>query len=94
MSRSFWSDLQLSVLLIGRYMKQSSANRRIGEEMDFVISLMKVRNSKGPITLPWGTPDMTSYHSEALPSTTTRCDLLVKEIFKPLQKMAMNSVMM
>ena len=38
-------------------------------------SLMNIRKSKGPNTLPWGTPDRTAAHSEASPLRTTRCCL-------------------
>ncbi len=36
---------------------------------------MNKRNSSGPRTVPWGTPDSTSAHDDASPSTTTCCDL-------------------
>ena len=39
------------------------------------ISLMKMRNSRGPSTLPCGTPDKTSIQDENDPFSTTRCTL-------------------
>ena len=67
------------MMLTGRYINKSLAKRRIDEEMESDISFMKVRNSKGPSTVPCGTPDKTSDQSEASPSTTTRWDLLVRK---------------
>ena len=40
------------------------------------ISLMYKRKRVGPITEPWGTPDVTSLHDDRDPSTTTACFLL------------------
>ena len=45
-------------------MIQSSAKRRRLEDMPVGKSLMYIRNSKGPRTLPSGTPDVTSQREE------------------------------
>ena len=44
-------------------------------------SLMKIENSTGPRTLPWGTPDKTCCQDENLPLTLTLCDLPVSQAF-------------
>ena len=72
-SRSFcictWSWIDLIV----RYIKQSSANKRtcVPGSTTCVRSFMNNKNKRGPITVPWGTPDFTSAESDVLPSTTT-----------------------
>jgi hypothetical protein len=40
---------------------------------------MKVKNSNGPITVPCGTPDITSAQEDVTPSNTTFCVLLLKK---------------
>ena len=57
------------LVLMTRYNKQSSANKRA---LDFIISgrsLMKNRNSSGPKTVPWGTSESTEL--EWVPSRST-----------------------
>ena len=43
------------------------------------MSFMNDKNSKGPRTVPWGTPDITGAHLDVEPSTTTRCDRFVRK---------------
>ena len=61
---SMWHSARV---LTSRYRRQSSANRRIDEDVSEAMSLMKMRKSKGP----WGTPDITGASLEVNPSTTT-----------------------
>ena len=43
-------------------------------------SLMYIRNSMGPRTVPWGTPERTGWEEGCVPSETTLCDLTCKKI--------------
>ena len=71
LSRSCCSMWQSACILTSRHRRQSSANRRIDEDVSAVMSLMKMRKSRGPSTVPWGTPDITGASLEVNPSTTT-----------------------
>ena len=42
-------------------------------------SFIKTRNNKAAITVPCGSPDMTSVNLDLTPSTTRHCFLLVKK---------------
>ena len=50
---------------------QLSANKRISEEILFAMSLTYRRNSRGPSTVPWGTPDSIGIHDDCVPFSTT-----------------------
>jgi len=68
-----WSDV------IFLYRMQSSAKRRISDVMLSETSLMYRRKSKGPRTVPCGTPDVTGSQVDWDPFTTTRCLRLDKK---------------
>ena len=72
-SRSFCICTWSCVDLIVRYIKQSSANKRtcVPGSITLGRSFMNNKNKRGPIPVPWGTPDFTSAESDVLPSTTT-----------------------
>ena len=36
---------------------------------------MYIKNSMGPRTVPWGTPERTGWEEDCVPSETTLCDL-------------------
>ena len=59
----------------------SSANNLISEERDSVMSLMYIGNSKGPSTVPWGTPESTDAGSDIVPFTATDWVLLYRNAF-------------
>ena len=69
--RSCWSCLASARELTFRYSRQSSANNLTSDCVYSGKSLMKVRKSNGPITVPWGTPEMTSALVEDCPSRVT-----------------------
>ena len=71
--RSFCNRIWSSIDLIGLYTKKSSANRRIVVPALRLlgISLMKRRKSRGPSTVPCGTPESTLSSFENTPSTMT-----------------------
>ena len=60
---SYWKS---GVPLIGVNMTQSSANSLTVELMLFGKSLICIRKSIGPGTVPWDTPDLTWMHSDSL----------------------------
>ena len=55
------------------YKLVSSAKRRIDAPVSLTISLMNIRNNKGPRMDPWGTPAPMKPQSELWPLITTRC---------------------
>ena len=57
--------------LIILYERQSSANTCKGDLMLVVISFMYNRNIRGPRTVPWGTPDVTTAELDVIPSRRT-----------------------
>ena len=61
---------------VSLYTRQSSANSQMAELTFAAISLMKINNSKGPRTVPCGTPDRTGAGALVCPSMTTLCVLL------------------
>ena len=50
----------------------SSANKRMSDSMSDTISLMNMRNNKGPRIEPWGTPACMVAQSEEVPGSITR----------------------
>src|SRR5215470_6722072 len=62
-----------SAVTISRYKTVSSANKRISLDKSLHKSLIKRRKSRGPRTLPWGTPDVTGFNDDEQPPTTTFC---------------------
>ena len=64
---------------MGRYITQSSANKRTSDVILSGRSFIYAKNKRGPRTVPWGTPDLTCTHCEWSPSTTTRCRRLVRK---------------
>ena len=44
---------------------QSSAKRRMSDEMSWVMSLMYSKNNNGPKTVPCGTPDTTDNQEDS-----------------------------
>ena len=55
-------------------MRQSSAKRRRLDVIPVGRSLMNLRKSNGPRTVPWDTPEGTGTQSDDFPITTTRWD--------------------
>ena len=71
-SRPTWSLSASACDLISLWMRQSSANSRVWDEVThWGKSFMYTRNNNGPSTVPWGTPDVTGLVSDELPSRTT-----------------------
>jgi hypothetical protein len=58
--RSSWRDVVSSLVLMCRYRRQSSANNLAVLFTLLGRSLMYIKNSSGPRTVPWGTPEVTS----------------------------------
>ena len=44
-------------------------------------SLMYIKNSMGPRTVPWGTPERTGWEEDCDPSETTLCDLPCRKLW-------------
>ena len=65
---------------IVRYTKQSSANSLTDEVILSVMSLIKIRKSNGPSTVPCGTPEVTGTTLDDTPSTITHCFLLLRRL--------------
>ena len=59
--------------------RQSSANRRTVDFTASGRSLIWHKNSRGPRTVPCGTPESTLTDSDSSPSTTTFIFLFVKK---------------
>ena len=75
-SRSSCSLFASASDLISLYRRQSSAKRRESEWLTASgRSLMKAKKSKGPNTVPCGTPEITSAWEDLHPSNSTRCFL-------------------
>ena len=55
--------------------RKKSAKSLISDSMSAVMAFMCRENSKGPRTVPCGTPDTTGVQSDLTPFTTTRCCL-------------------
>ena len=70
-----WSAMER----MGRYMRQSSANNLTWEVTRLGKSLICIKNSRGPKTVPWGTPEITFVGRDLEPSTTTVCSLVFKK---------------
>ena len=69
--RSSWRDVVSSLVLMCRYRRQSSANNIAVLLTLLGRSLMYIKNSSGPRTVPWGTSEVTGAVSDATPSTIT-----------------------
>ena len=73
------------LLEIGLSSFVSSAKRHVEQnEVEFGMSLMKIRNSRGPRTLPWGTPDRTGSNSDELPSIDNKVGVMRQISPEPL----------
>ena len=44
---------------------------------------MYTKNSMGPRTVPWGTPERTGWEEDCVPSETTICDLPCNKKWNP-----------
>ena len=80
-ARSFYRSSVSFPLKMGLYSWQSSAKRRASELVTSGRSLMKVKKSSGPRTVPCGTPDNTSAVDEAWPSRRTCCSLFLRKYY-------------
>ena len=78
---SFWWSFAVLIVL---YSKQSSANSLIEDVTLSGRSFMWQRNSIGPSTMPWGTPESTVVSFDFSPSTIVRIDLAVKKFVSHL----------
>ena len=80
-SMSRWRSMQSSLVFIGRKIKLSSAKSLVEVigEMDSGRSFMYSRKSRGPRTVPCGTPEETVTGSEEVPSSSTRWVLRVRK---------------
>ena len=67
------------VLRISLYNKLSSAKRRTSYSVWLGMSLMYVKNNKGPSTVPCGIPDNTSSLYDFIPSSTSCCFLFERK---------------
>ena len=66
------SDGSLTIM----YRLVSSAKRRILLPIFKTMSLIKIKNKRGPNIDPWGTPALIFVHEDVDPGITTRCRLL------------------
>ena len=71
--RSFCRICVSLLFRIGRNNRQSSANSLASDSVDSGRSLINSKKSKGPITVPCGTPDSTSEVVDLWPSSCTSC---------------------
>ena len=69
--RSSCSTWRASWLFIRRYRMQSSANSLVLNWTQSERSLIKIKNNRGPRTVPCGTPLITWIQSDVEPSTKT-----------------------
>ena len=81
LSSSSWSALTSAEELIRLYRRQSSAKRPVLDFTQYGRSLTYKTNGSGPMTVPWGTPDITGAAEDAVPSKTTCWILLSKNLF-------------
>ena len=69
--RSFAHSLIISVLISGLARPNdilvSSANNLITDSIVWTVSLMKIKNGKGPSSDPWGTPEGIPFSADASP---------------------------
>ena len=79
LSSAFRSSYNCIHVLPLVYNKLSSAKRRMSDSVWLGMSLMYVKNNKGPSTVPCGTPDNTSSLSDFVPSITTCCFLFERK---------------
>ena len=72
LSKSACKASASEVSWIVRYIRQSSAKSLVVEDAIPGRSLIKTKKSRGPRTVPWGTPDVTNEVLEDCPSIKTR----------------------
>ena len=77
LSRYSWRDWQSCGISTARYSRLSSANSLNVDVMFSPMSLMSIKNIRGPRTVPLGTPDRTLTSSMLAPSTITLRDLFM-----------------
>jgi hypothetical protein len=63
---------------ISKAFDRVSAKSLIGQFTSSTISLINMRNNKGPKMDPCGTPALTVFQDDSFPFVTTLCFLLVK----------------
>ena len=78
---SFWWSFAVLIVL---YSKQSSANSLTEDVTLSGRSFMWQRNSIGPSTVPWGTPESTVVSFDFSPSTIVHIDLAVRKFVSHL----------
>ncbi len=81
LSRSTCNSLLVWLRLILLYIFESSSKSFIVLLIMSGMSLINIRNSDGPNTLPWGTPLVTGAHSECVPLINTLCFLSCRKLF-------------
>ena len=82
--RSCCKRVESCWVLMLRYRMQSSAKRRIVLLLaSSGRSLIYIKNSMGPRTVPWGTPERTGWEEDCIRSETTLCDLPCKFFLNP-----------
>ena len=69
-----WSALERMV----RYMRHSSANSLTWVVTTLAKSLICIKKSREPKTVPWGTPEITFVGQDLEPSNNTICSLVFK----------------
>ena len=85
--RSSCSCILSLMLRIFLYNKLASAKRRTSDSVWLGMSLLYVKNNKGPSTVTCGTPDNTSSLSDSVPSSTTCCFLFeLKDLIHALMR--------
>ena len=75
----FFVSCSTAMEWMGWCMRQSSANSLTLEVTTLGKSLIYIKNSRGPKTAPWGTPEITFVVWDLEPSTTTVCSLVFKK---------------
>ena len=87
-SMSFWSwILSCKDFIISLYIMQSIANNLVCEEPASERSLIYNKNSNGPNTVPWGTPEVTEAWDGVAPPNKTFWCLWVRKVSIQLRKL-------